>query len=93
MEIHDRQGFVPAAYVKKVDAGLTASQQNLVDSNSISARQSQINSQYDRLMELAKERQKKLNETVKAYVLVREAAELASWIKGKSGFRKDPFGD
>ncbi|KAL3280132.1 hypothetical protein HHI36_017636 [Cryptolaemus montrouzieri] len=83
VEIHDRQGFVPAAYVKKVDAGLTASQQNLVDSNSISARQNQINTQYDRLIELAQERQKKLNETVKAYVLVREAAELASWIKDK----------
>lgn len=83
MEIHDRQGFVPAAYVKKVDAGLTASQQNLVDNNSISARQNQINTQYDRLLALARERQNKLNETVKAYVLVREAAELANWIKDK----------
>ncbi|EEZ99233.1 spectrin alpha chain isoform X4 [Tribolium castaneum] len=83
VEIHDRQGFVPAAYVKKVDAGLTASQQNLVDNNSISARQNQINTQYDRLLALARERQNKLNETVKAYVLVREAAELANWIKDK----------
>lgn len=48
MEIHDRQGFVPAAYVKKVDAGLTASQQNLIENSSISARQQQINTQYDR---------------------------------------------
>jgi len=32
---------------------------------------------------LARERQEKLNETVKAYVLVREAAELANWIKDK----------
>lgn len=42
MEVNDRQGFVPAAYVKKIDAGLTASQQNLADSNSISARQNQV---------------------------------------------------
>ncbi|XP_056641828.1 spectrin alpha chain isoform X2 [Diorhabda sublineata] len=83
VEIHDRQGFVPAAYVKKVDAGLTASQQNLLDSNSISARQNQINQQYDRLLQLANERRNKLDETVKAYVLVREAAELAGWIKDK----------
>ncbi|XP_072386610.1 spectrin alpha chain isoform X2 [Diabrotica undecimpunctata] len=83
VEIHDRQGFVPAAYVKKVDAGLTASQQNLLDSNSISARQNQINQQYDRLLQLANERRTKLDETVKAYVLVREAAELAGWIKDK----------
>lgn len=36
-----------------------------------------------RLLALARERQDKLNETVKAYVLVREAAELANWIKDK----------
>lgn len=83
MEVNDRQGFVPAAYVKKMDAGLTASQQNLADSSSISARQGQIETQYDNLLALARERQNKLNETVKAYVLVREAAELATWIKDK----------
>ena len=83
VEVNDRQGFVPAAYVKKMEAGLTASQQNLADSSSISARQSQIETQYDNLLALARERQNKLNETVKAYVLVREAAELATWIKDK----------
>lgn len=85
VEVNDRQGFVPAAYVKKVEAGLTASQQNLVDNNSIPARQSQISAQYEHLLDLANERQKKLNETVKAYVLVREAAELSNWIKDKVG--------
>ncbi|KOB67799.1 Alpha Spectrin [Operophtera brumata] len=35
-----------------------------------------IDGQYDNLLGLARERQNKLNETVKAYVLVREAAEL-----------------
>ncbi|XP_060810568.1 spectrin alpha chain [Amyelois transitella] len=83
VEVNDRQGFVPAAYVKKIDAGLTSSQQNLVDSSSIAARQNQIEAQYDHLLGLARERQNKLNETVKAYVLVREAAELATWIKDK----------
>lgn len=83
VEVNDRQGFVPAAYVKKVEAGLTASQQNLVDNNSISARQGQINAQYERLLQLANERQNKLSETVKAYVVLREGAELANWIKDK----------
>lgn len=83
VEVNDRQGFVPAAYVKKIEAGLSASQQNLVDNHSISKRQNQINSQYDNLLARARERQDKLNETVKAYVLVREAADLASWIKDK----------
>ena len=31
VEVNDRQGFVPAAYVKKIDPGLTASQQQLLD--------------------------------------------------------------
>ncbi|XP_053601908.1 spectrin alpha chain isoform X2 [Plodia interpunctella] len=83
VEVNDRQGFVPAAYVKKIDAGLSSSQQNLADSSSIAARQNQIEAQYDNLLGLARERQNKLNETVKAYVLVREAAELATWIKDK----------
>lgn len=39
--------------------------------------------QYKNLMALARERQKKLSETVQAYVLVREAAELSQWIKDK----------
>jgi len=38
VEVNDRQGFVPAAYVKRIDAGLSASQQNLADKSSISAR-------------------------------------------------------
>ncbi|XP_055312363.1 spectrin alpha chain isoform X2 [Sitodiplosis mosellana] len=83
VEVNDRQGFVPAAYIKKIDAGLSASQQNLVDGHSIAKRQSQINAQYDNLLALARERQNKLNETTKAYVLVREAADLTSWIKDK----------
>jgi spectrin alpha len=66
-----------------VDAGLSASQQNLIDGHSIAKRQAQINSQYDNLLALARERQNKLNETVKAYVLVREAADLSTWIKDK----------
>ncbi|GLV31595.1 alpha Spectrin [Carabus blaptoides fortunei] len=88
VEVNDRQGFVPAAFVKKIDAGLSASQQNLVDNSSIAARQTQINTQYDQLIALARERQNKLNETVKAYVLVREAAELTTWIKDKENHAK-----
>ncbi|XP_011311624.1 spectrin alpha chain isoform X1 [Fopius arisanus] len=86
VEVNDRQGFVPAAYVKRVEpeVGLSASQQNLArEQSSIAARQAQIQGQYDDLLQLAHERQNKLNETAKAYVLVREAAELATWIKDK----------
>ena len=83
VEVNDRQGFVPAAYVKKVDAGLSASQQHLADQNSIANRQGQIEGQYDNLLGLGRERKAKLEESCKAYQLVREAAELAQWIKDK----------
>ncbi|XP_037079829.1 spectrin alpha chain-like [Pollicipes pollicipes] len=83
VEVNDRQGFVPAAYVKKIDSALTASQQNLADASSIANRQNQIENQYQNLLALANERKNKLKETVKAYVLVREAAELSQWIRDK----------
>ena len=83
VEVNDRQGFVPAQYVKKIDPGLTASQQQLVDSSSVSARQAQIEKQYNNLLSLGEERAKRLRETCKAYQLVREAADLANWIKQK----------
>jgi len=86
VEVNDRQGFVPAAYVKKIEPGLSASQQALAEQSSIAARQAQIDSQYQSLMALARERQRKISETCKAYVLVREAAELATWIKNKEQF-------
>jgi spectrin alpha len=60
VEVNDRQGFVPAAYVKKVEAALTASQQNLAEKSSISVRQAQIENQYEDLMAKARERQRRL---------------------------------
>ena len=45
VEVNDRQGFVPAAYVKKMDPGLSASQANLADEFTISVRQNQIENQ------------------------------------------------
>ena len=45
MEVNDRQGFVPAVYVKKIDSSLTASQSQLADEYTISVRQQQIENQ------------------------------------------------
>lgn len=42
VEVNDRQGFVPAAYCKKIDPGLSASQQQLVDKSSVGSRQAQV---------------------------------------------------
>ena len=46
MEANDRQGFVPAAYVKKLDPSLSASRNNLMDEFTISVRQNQVETQY-----------------------------------------------
>merc|ERR1719435_190558 len=83
VEVNDRQGFVPAAYVKKIDPGLTASQQQLVDSSSVGSRQAQIEKTYSNLLELGNVRRKRLDDTTKAFQLVREAAELSTWIQTK----------
>ncbi|KAL5013103.1 hypothetical protein ScPMuIL_011654 [Solemya velum] len=83
VEVNDRQGFVPAAYVKKLDPSLSASRNNLMDEFTISVRQNQIETQYANLLDLGNQRREKLQESCKAFQLVREAAELASWITEK----------
>jgi len=67
VEVNDRQGFVPAAYVKKIDPGLTASQQQLVESSSVGNRQAQIEKQYESVLNLARERAQRLKESCKAF--------------------------
>lgn len=83
VEVNDRQGFVPAAYVKKIDSSLTASQSNLADEFTISVREKQITDQYNGLLDMGNQRRDKLEESRKAYQLVREAGELAQWINDK----------
>lgn len=46
VEVNDRQGFVPAAYVKKLDPAQSASRENLLEEQgSIALRQEQIDNQ------------------------------------------------
>ncbi|XP_022101019.1 spectrin alpha chain, non-erythrocytic 1-like isoform X4 [Acanthaster planci] len=87
VEVNDRQGFVPAAYVKKIDAAQSASQANLAEEDgSIKARQAQIEKQYDDLLQKADVRKEKLEESCKRYMLLREANDLNQWIKDKEAF-------
>ena len=83
VEVNDRQGFVPAAYVRRVDESLSASRQHLLSQNSLSARQTQIEAQYESLLQLGRERKRKLEEACRGYQLIREAAELTQWVKDK----------
>lgn len=46
VEVNDRQGFVPAAYVKKLDPTQSSSRESLLDEHgSIALRQDQIDNQ------------------------------------------------
>ncbi|OQV13288.1 Spectrin alpha chain [Hypsibius exemplaris] len=86
IEINDRQGFVPAAYLKKTDSKLSASEQSLMDQNTINAKQRHIENLYNSLMNSSKTRSEKLRESLNAFVLAREAQELAQWIREKQHF-------
>lgn len=83
VEVNDRQGFVPAAYVRRIDDNLSASRQHLLGQNLLSSRQNQIETQYDSLLQLGRERKRKLEEACRGYQLVREAAELSQWVRDK----------
>jgi len=88
VEINDRQGFVPAAYVKKIEVEAVQAQpdaQGLSSGgvSSVLARQQQIESEYQRLLNLGRERSNKLQEACDAHRLVREAADLTLWISDK----------
>lgn len=84
VEINDRQGFVPAAYVKKFEAVQSDSKQKPVEqTTSIPIRQRQIEDQYQSLLALGKDRENKLEDACKAYQMVRQGAELAQWLRDK----------
>ncbi|KAL4609564.1 spectrin alpha chain, non-erythrocytic 1-like isoform X10 [Arapaima gigas] len=84
VEVNDRQGFVPAAYVKKLDPTQSSSRENLLEEQgSISLRQEQIENQYSTLLDLGEERKKMLEKSCKKFMLLREANELQQWINEK----------
>uniref|UniRef100_A0A665WJB0 Spectrin alpha chain, non-erythrocytic 1 n=1 Tax=Echeneis naucrates TaxID=173247 RepID=A0A665WJB0_ECHNA len=84
VEVNDRQGFVPAAYVKKLDPTQSSSRENLLDEHgSIALRQDQIDNQYGTLLDLGEKRKDMLEKSCKKFMLFREANELQQWINEK----------
>uniref|UniRef100_A0A8C9XR74 Spectrin alpha, non-erythrocytic 1 n=1 Tax=Sander lucioperca TaxID=283035 RepID=A0A8C9XR74_SANLU len=84
VEVNDRQGFVPAAYVKKLDPTQSSSRENLLEEHgSIALRQDQIENQYGTLLELGEKRKDMLEKSCKKFMLFREANELQQWINEK----------
>uniref|UniRef100_A0A8C7UBU7 Spectrin alpha, non-erythrocytic 1 n=1 Tax=Oncorhynchus mykiss TaxID=8022 RepID=A0A8C7UBU7_ONCMY len=92
VEVNDRQGFVPAAYVKKLDPTQSSSRENLLDEQgSIGLRQDQIENHpkipYPQYFssELGEKRKDMLEKSCKKFMLFREANELQQWINEKEG--------
>lgn len=86
VEVNDCQGFVPASCLRRVDS--RSSQQNLSETYNIPHRQRQIEELYNYLLDLGRQKLAKLEDSVKAYQVVREAADLTQWIKDKEQFAK-----
>ena len=85
VEINDRQGFVPAAYLRKTETAIPADkdQQRTLDRDSIPQRQKQIEKKYADLLDHGRRRKNKLEDACKALQTARKANELTQWIKDK----------
>lgn len=92
VEFNGKQGFIPAAYVRKVTTPPSSSEStpasstfslNLTGQDTVQTRQASIKSKYSRLQILAKERRQKLEESKKKFFLMREINELEHWISDK----------
>jgi len=84
VEVNDRQGFVPASCLRRIDS--KSNQNDLSETYNIPNRQTQIEDLYKYLLDLGKQRLAKLDDSVKAYQVVREAADLTQWIRDKEQF-------
>ncbi|CAF3226908.1 unnamed protein product [Rotaria socialis] len=84
VELNDRQGFVPATYLKKIEKDpMSVNEQDRLDEYTVSSRQQQIEKQYANLLNICQQRLDKLAESSDAYKLMREAADLVVWINDK----------
>uniref|UniRef100_A0AAX7U4L7 Spectrin alpha chain, non-erythrocytic 1 n=1 Tax=Astatotilapia calliptera TaxID=8154 RepID=A0AAX7U4L7_ASTCA len=95
VEVNDRQGFVPAAYVKKLDPTQSSSRENLLDehgkTHSLNSSVSEsgplihfnLSALYGTLLELGEKRKDMLEKSCKKFMLFREANELQQWIHEK----------
>jgi len=94
VEINDRQGFVPAAYMKKIETDFTLQDGKEAEAANTSAtnvaqRQVQIEAEYSKLIDLGRQRSDKLQEACDAHRLVREAADITLWIQDKEKIASD----
>lgn len=85
VETNDHQGFVPAAYLKKVDMKTVSQElvEKMEDVEKVSERQDALDKKYQDLLDAGADRRKKLEESIERHGLLREAHEIESWINDK----------
>lgn len=92
VELNDCQGFVPASCLRRLEDGGAAAAAASVEGSgngdkfNIPARQTQLEDLYAQLQARGQQRQAQLADSVKAYQVVREAADLTQWIRDKQQF-------
>jgi spectrin alpha len=61
VELNDRQGFVPASYLKRIEKEpMSVNEQERLDEYTVSSRQQQIEKQYGNLLQICQQRLEKL---------------------------------
>ncbi|XP_064138843.1 spectrin alpha chain, erythrocytic 1 [Loxodonta africana] len=85
VEAGDRQGFVPAVYVKKLapDEFPKLPRRRREKPGSITQRQEKIENQYRSLLDRAEERRRHLLQRYKEFFLAYEARDMLDWIRDK----------
>ncbi|KAL7672463.1 hypothetical protein ACOME3_007347 [Neoechinorhynchus agilis] len=83
VELNDRQGFVPAQYLKKIERCPVDKEIELYQT--LNVRQNDIEKLYDTLLDACRYREAKLEESCDAFRVIREAGELILWIGQKEG--------
>lgn len=94
VELDDKQGFVPAQFVKRINSVVVANasdggkDQPCSPTVALQARHKDLEELYATLLEMCSRRQMRLDETLDAFRIIREAGELIVWIGRKENKEK-----
>ncbi len=71
VELNDRQGFVPATYLKRIEKDpMSVNEQERLDEYTVSSRQQHIEKQYANLLNICQQRLEKLGKIYRMNVLI-----------------------
>ena len=88
VEVNDQQGFVPTAYAKRINPGLTASQQQLVDNSLVGSRMAQIDKIYEKtsLLQLWEDRRVLYEQCMDLQLFYRDTEQADTWMAQQEAF-------